>query len=253
MNKPMPRLAVLFLSSVLVVACRTTAPPVVLTDQQLDEVRSELTRPVPGNLAALYRLRVPSSGGLRLSVLTLGQEGRATISEPFGAAVSLTAWSEGGRQVVFDLRKQCRFVASSVSGVLEVGALPLPRAVLLLAGRLPALQGDRVEIVGDGGLRVVGDGWQGLVFVAEDPWRVTSVEDRTTGEDKGWRIQLRDHTSSLPGWMKVTGADGRWAELELIRLQWGTIDTLPPMPELPWCPETAFHHPTDRVGRGDKP
>jgi len=162
-----------------------------------------------------------------------------TISEPFGSAVSLTAWSGTTPPTVFDLQQGCRFVTDDVSGVLGVGSLPLPQAVRLLGGRLPTVEGDRVEILEDGRLRVEGDRWHGLVVLDDDPWRVTAVEDLSAGEGRGWRARLRDHTSSLPGWLRVTGVEGRWAELELVRLEWDSVDELPEVPDVPWCPRPS--------------
>jgi hypothetical protein len=190
---------------------------------------------LPGNLAALYRLRVPSSGGLRLSVLTAGSNGRVTISEPFGSAVSLTAWSGGSWSEVFDLREGCRFATEDLSGVLGVTTLPLPQAVRLLGGRLPAVADDRVEPSSPRQLRVDSRSWRGLVTLAPGPWRVIAVEEIPPQGRPGWRAQLRDHSVSVPGWIRVKGADGRWAELELVRLEWPAARELPPTPELPQC------------------
>jgi len=186
-------------------------------------------------MAALYKLRVRATGGLRLSVLTVGDAGRVTISEPFGSAVSLTAWSGRRPPQVFDLRQGCRFTTTDLSGVLGVSNLPLPQAIRILAGRLPALEDDTIEARDDGRLLISGPHWSGLVTLESDPWRVISVEDVTTGEGDGWKVVIRDHTVSIPGWLRVKGADGRWAELELVRLQWNTVTELPPVPEIDPC------------------
>jgi hypothetical protein len=223
----------------MVAGCGSTAPPQVTEHGQLEAARAALSRPTPGNLAALYRLRVPASGGLRLSVLTLADSGRVTISEPFGSAVSLTAWTGGSLPEVFDLRERCRFTTDDLSGVLGVGNLPLPQAVRLLAGRLPAVGGDRVEVAAEGRLRVISPSWRGLVTIAADPWRVTVLEDITGAGPPGWRVQLRDHTSSVPGRLRVKGTDGRWAELELVRLEWNSASELPPVPDLARCGDAA--------------
>jgi hypothetical protein len=190
-------------------------------------------------MAALYRLRVRATGGLRLSVLTVADAGRVTISEPFGSAVSLTAWQGQRMPVVFDLRERCRFTTTNLSGVLGVSNLPLPQAIRILGGRLPAVEGDRVEVREDGRLRVEGPAWSGLVSVMPEPWRVVAVEDVTEGEGSGWRVELRDHTVSIPGWLRVNGADGRWAELELVRLQWNTATELPQLPNMEPCGGTG--------------
>jgi hypothetical protein len=236
------------------VGCRTASTGQTFTHEELLVARSELTRPISGNLAALYRLRIPSSGGLRLSVLTLADNGRVTISEPFGSAVSLTVWSGAAPPVVFDLRKGCRFITSDVSGVLGVGSLPLPQAVRLLGGRLPATEADLVELRQDGRLRVSSETWQGLVTVTDDPWRVTAVEDLSSEQERSWRVQLRDHTGSVPGWLRVRGADGRWAELELVRLEWDTTEELPTILDLPWCRDSSPRNGgTDNVTRDGPP
>ena len=136
---------------------------------------------------------------------------------------------------MFDLRHGCRFTTDDLSGVLGVGNLPLPHVALLLGGRLPAIEGDQIEIQEDGRLRVAGPAWQGLVELADDPLRVVVVEDQSAGPGSGWRVELRDHTSSLPGWLRVRDTEGRWAELELVRLEWHQEADLPPVPELPPC------------------
>jgi hypothetical protein len=216
-------------------ACHTTSGTTVVPPADLMEARDQLFGPPPGDMAALYKLRVRATGGLRLTVLTLSDEGRVGISEPFGSAVSLTAWRGLEPPEVFDLRERCRFTTNDLSGVLGVSNLPLPQAIRILAGRLPALEGDRIDVTTDGRLRVSGASWSGLVTVEPDPWRVVAVEDVTAGDGEGWRVEIRDHSVSIPGWMRVKGADGRWAELELTRLQWNTTDELPPVPDIEVC------------------
>jgi hypothetical protein len=223
------------------IGCRSTTPEVGSADSALEDARSTLLRSLSGDMAALYRLRVPSSGGLRLSVLTAADQGRITISEPFGSAVSLTAWSADSPPEVFDLRERCRFTTDDLSGVLGVGNLPLPQAVRLLAGRLPAVGGDTVEIEADGRFRVISPSWTGLVTVAPDPWRVTVVEELPGDGRQGWRLRLKDHTLSVPGWLRVKGSDGRWAELELVRLEWSAAAELPEVPELALCGSEVYH------------
>ncbi len=221
------------------VGCRSAASGTGLGPEQLDVAREELSGPLPGSMGALYRLRVPSSGGLSFSVLVLGEQGRLTISEPFGSAISVTAWSGAEPPEVFDLREGCRFAADTLSGVLGVSSLPLPEAARLLGGRLPAVPSDRIGPTSDGRLRIAGVGWVGLVTVAPDPWRVTEVEDGSAADGSGWRIVLRDHRLTVPGWLKAWSVDGRWAELELLRLQWNRVQALPPLPELPMCAEAG--------------
>jgi hypothetical protein len=222
-----------------ITGCGTTRGVPPIESPQLEAARDALFKPLPGDIAALYRLRVRASGGLRLALLTHAGAGRVTISEPFGSAVSLTAWQGTGTPEVFDLRERCRFSTNDLSGVLGVGNLPLPQAARLMGGRLPAADGDRVDILSDGRLRVTGSTWSGLVSVAPEPWRIVAVEDTTGGPGSGWTVRIRDHTLSVPGWIRVKGADGRWAELELVRLQWNTVDELPPVPEIAPCGGTG--------------
>ncbi len=233
------RLACAALGAVLLATfgsgCRSAAPAPSITQDRLATAATHLARALPGDLAALYRLRVRSSGGLRLSVTTAADDGRVTISEPFGSALSLTAWSGVGSAEVFDLDEGCQFTTDDLSGVLGVGNLPLPQLVRLLAGRLPAIEGDQIEIQGHGRLRVSGSKWEGVVEIADEPLRVVGVEDLTGGEGDGWQVELRDHSGSVPGWLRVRGAHGRWAELELVRLEWHEDAELPPLPKMPAC------------------
>ena len=157
-----------------------------------------------------------------------------TVSEPFGSAVSITAWSGLDSPDFFDLREGCRLEALGLTQALGVGALPLPQAVLLLGGRLPAGEGDEVVAGEDGRIVVRGRGWSANVEIAADPWRVVQVEDAESIAPT-WRLSLSDHSSSVPGAMRIEKADGRWAELELVRLEWKDGEDLPPLPELPLC------------------
>ncbi len=214
--------------------CATTAP-VIVDRASLVEAAAVLNRPLPGDLAALYRMRVSKSGGLRLSVITAGDAGRMTISEPFGAAVSLTAWAAEGPAVFFDMDEGCRREIEDLRAVLGLGALPMAQAVRLLGGRLPAMDGDTVEAGADGRLEIFGAGWAARVRVAPDPWRVVAVDALTAGDAGGWRIELGEHTSTVPGAIRVTNSDGRWAELELSRLEWPPNPSLPALPNFPRC------------------
>jgi hypothetical protein len=189
--------------------------------------------PLPGDPAALYRLRVPTAGGLRLAVLTSGTAGRLTISESMGSAVSVTAWSGAGGGFFYDMREGCRLESADLSRVLGIGAMPLPQAVLLLAGRLPAAAGDTVAPTGNGRLLIRGEGWAAEVTVASDPWRVMTVEELRGGP--GWEIALANHTGSVPGAVRLKTSNRRWAELELIRLEWHEGGELPLLPVVPWC------------------
>lgn len=214
------------------VGCHSTARETVPLD--LEAAIDRLWRPLPGDPAALYRLRVSSSGGLRMALLTSGEEGRLTVSEPFGSAVSLTAWTGSKPPTFFDLRERCRVDAADLEMVLGVGAIPPPQAVRLLGGRLPAVDDDRVTAREDGQILVEGRGWTALVTVASDPWRVISVEEIGNREGR-WRLELIDHTLSVPGRVKVENREGRWADLELVRLEWNQGGDLPALPALQPC------------------
>jgi hypothetical protein len=214
------------------VGCRSTTPVITLED--LDAAIERLGRPPSGDPAALYRLRVASSGGLRMGVLTSGDAGRLTVSEPFGSAVSLTAWSGSESTAFFDLREGCRLETADLELVLGVGAMPLPQAVRLLAGRLPATPNERLSGQEDGRILVEGRGWSARISVAPEPWRVVAVEE-SRDPQAGWRLDLSDHSLSVPGSIRVENRDGRWAELELVRLEWNDGAELPPLPDIPPC------------------
>jgi hypothetical protein len=243
--------AALLMALMVLAGCRSAAPTLDATD--LEAARLRLSRPLPGSPVALYHLRVPSSGGLRLSLLTSGEAGRLTISEPFGSAVSMTAWVGAGPATFFDLRQGCRLEAVDLERVLGISAMPLPQAVRLLAGRLPAADGDRVSIRSDGRLLVEGAGWKAVIEVASEPWRVMSVAEERAGGG-GWKIELSDHTASVPGVVHVKQKNGRWAELELVRLEWKTTDELPLLPELPVCvPARSSHRVSTTDGESRRP
>lgn len=214
--------------------CGTMTQPV--DRAALESAQSELMRPVSGDPAALYRLRLSSSGGLRLALLTSGREGRLTVSEPFGSAVSITSWNGSAPPDFFDLRAGCRLEAAGLSQALGIGALPLPQAVKLLSGRLPVEEGDAVSVGEDGRLLVTGRGWSAYVELIADPWRVASLEDAGS-KIPTWRLVLSDHSSSVPGIARIEKADGRWAELELVRLEWNDGASMPLLPALPLCVE----------------
>lgn len=213
--------------------CRTARVDDVFDAQQIAEAVDLLGRPLSGDMAALYELEIPASGGLRMALLQLGEAGRLTVSEPFGAAVSMVEWGSSRPAVLFDFREGCRMEGSDLLKILGVSALPLPNAARLLGGRLPAVNGDRVSVRPDGRLEISGNGWSAVVTVAAEPWRVALVEE--AGESEGWKVRLKDHSGSVPGWIRVDGGQRNWAELTLIRLQWNTIDELTPPPSMPAC------------------
>jgi hypothetical protein len=226
-----PRIVVPLLILLGLAGCQSVVPEIVPVDPET--AIEKLNRPLSGDPAALYRLRVSSSGGLRMSVLTSGEDGRLTVSEPFGAAVSLTSWSGSHQPTFFDLREGCQIQATDLEQALGVAAMPLPQAVRLLGGRLPATGDDWIAPREDGRILVEGLDWAALVTVAADPWRVVSVEQ--VAEGRGWRFKLSDHSLSVPGFVRVENADGRWAELELVRLEWNEGGELPSPPDLPLC------------------
>jgi hypothetical protein len=216
--------------------CRSGAPPIGDVDAtDLVEAIEVLRRPLPGSMAGLYNLRVPSSGGLKLSVVESNGQGRLTISEPFGAAVSMMAWGGLDGTLFFDLRRGCRVRGSDLSAMLGVGSLPAPQAVRLLAGRLPASDSDSVAARDDGRLEVTGENWSASVRLAREPWRVVAVHENVDSGGAGWSIELEDHSASVPGRVRVAGADRRRVELELVRLQWDTVDALPVLPAYELC------------------
>jgi len=115
--------------------CRSGgAPPPTQDPTALAEAVGALHRPLSGDMAALYHLRVPTSGGLRLSIVQKGTEGRLTISEPFGAAVSMAAWGGPDKPRFLDLRQGCRVSGVDFAAVLGIRIMPLPQAVRLLGG-----------------------------------------------------------------------------------------------------------------------
>ncbi len=211
--------------------CRTSAPD--FAPAELESARAQLTIPLQGDPAALYRLRVPTAGGLRMAMLTSGSAGRMTISESMGSAISVTAWSAGGGGFFYDMREGCRLASADLSRVLGIGAMPLPQAVLLLGGRLPAVAGDTVTPTEDSHFLIRGEGWAADVKLASEPWRVMTVHE--VGGKPGWSIVLGNHTGSVPGSIRLKTSNRRWAELELIRLEWHEGGELPALPEMPWC------------------
>lgn len=232
----LPGALVLLVAAQGVVGCSSTRPGVAgLDDQRLLEAIERLNRPAAGDMAALYDLRVARSGGLRLSVVTAGRSGRLTITEPFGSAVSLSAWDADSPTVFFDMEEGCRREVNDLRDILGVGALPLEPAARLLGGRLPTTREGEVRPDGDGGVLILEDGFEATARLALDPWRV--VEVRVTPHDRGdgWHLELGSHASSVPGTIRIENPDGRWAELELKRLEWPTGASLPDLPVFPPC------------------
>lgn len=218
------------------VSSRDLGRPPQLDEAQRLEAMAELRQPPTGDLAALYRLRVPHSGGLRCSVLARGDSGRLTISEHFGSALSLAAWSADGAAEILDLRQGCRLPSGDLSAMLGVGRLPMANAVRLLGGRLPMVEGDESWWQDEGWLVISGPGWAGSVRLsAQPPWRVVELRGLASSPETGWRLLLDEHIGSLPGLIRIEQGEERWAELKLIRLQWDTAADLPALPDLPQC------------------
>jgi len=169
-----------------------------------------------------------------MALRTSGTEGRLTVSEPFGSAVSITAWIGRQAPTFFDLREGCRLEGADLSRVVGIDVLPLPQAVRLLAGRLPTRDGDQLSLSEDGRFLVEGEGWAAVVTVAAAPWRVVAVEEAGP-EGLRWSLTLADHTSSVPGEVYIEQKDGRWAQLNLVNLEWKDGGVLPALPDLPKC------------------
>jgi hypothetical protein len=203
--------------------------------QELNAAIERLDRPTAGDMAALYDLRVARSGGGRLSVITAGRSGRLTISEPFGSAVSLTAWEADAPTVFFDMEQGCRREVDDLEDILGVGALPLEPAARLLGGRLPTTGDGEVRVDENGTIEVIEDEFIATVRLAPDPWRVVEVWVNQDDRGDGWHLELGSHASSVPGTIRIENPDGRWAELELKRLEWPTGASLPDLPGFPPC------------------
>ncbi len=208
-----------------------------LTPLELQAGIERLSSPLPGDPVALYRVEVPESGGLRLTVQTAPEGGRFLLSEPFGAAVALTVWDARGGWRVYDLQQGCR-VDSMSFPIMDLADVSPAGIVRLLMGRLPTLiDGGRCRVVGSGDSIAKPEGpGECTALIAPDPWRVVRVAG---GTGRGfWEVELDQHTASVAGEIHVSWGDGQWAELQLVRLQWDSLTTLPPEPELPWCSVT---------------
>lgn len=226
-------LAGLLVAAAVVTGCRSAAPPPAIPADQLETAVAALAGPPSTDAATLYRLRVPSTSGLRASIATSSDGGRMSISDSFGRALLVAAWTSDGAGELYDLDAGCRVPGADLAAMIGAGGLPIEQAVWLLSGRLPAAPGDRIEI-GDGGLEITGEDWSAHVVVARDPWRVLEVRSDTRGAT-AWRIELADHTRSLPKSVFVERADGEWARLELVRRETTPGAELPDLPDLPVC------------------
>ena len=116
----------------------------------------------------------------------------------------------------------CRREVDDLEEVLGVGALPLSQAVRLLGGRLPAVAGDEVELDDGGAIEVRRRRLGGHEFVSPQTrggWSRWRELGRGRGRMAGGS-NSSSHTSSVPGEIRLENSDGRWAELELTRLEW---------------------------------
>ena len=222
--------AVAVLVGLVAVGCATTtAPPMPAVDTRAGIVALE--GPAPADLAALYRIQVPGRGRLRMAVLTSGDAGRLTVTEPFGSAVSITAW-DGDRVRLYDFERDCAAWIAGDELLPAVRALSPERAVRLLAGRLPAAPADVVAIDTGGRVAIRGAGAGLDAALAPDPWRVASA----SADDGSWSIEVRHHTGALPAVFDVRDERGRRVGVELLQFEWSEARELPDLPDLPPCP-----------------
>jgi hypothetical protein len=220
---------------ILVVGC-ISSPFVHDSGERIcSAVVDQLSRDLPGPIAALYRLRIPSTGGLRLSLLGLDHRGQLSVSEPFGALVSVSTWSDYESATVYDMKAGCRIDGASLDRVFGVASLPMSQALRLLSGRLPSIKGDRIAFGENNTLAVTGDHWKARIWLEEGPWRVVRVEDALNPAEALWSVDLSDHTSTVPGKIRFEHVQTGWAELELVSLQWNQLEALPAAPQLPLC------------------
>jgi hypothetical protein len=227
------RLAIWLLVVATVAGCRSAPPPAPVTAEELENAVAALAGSPPTGVAALYRLRVSSTSGLRASFSTSAGGGTMAISDSFGRALVMASWTDDGRSVLYDLDAGCRIPGADLAGMIGAGGLPVEQAVRLLSGRLPAAAGDRIDVRA-GGLEITGEGWSARVTVTGDPWRVLEVR-AGNGADAAWRIELGDHTGSIPKAVYVERSDGDWARLTLVRRETTGNDALPELPDLPVC------------------
>lgn len=219
--------------AVLLQGCGSTAPGV--SANRANEALTILSAPLPNDLSAIYRLRVPKSAGLRMTVLARPDSGRLTVSRSLGSALTTVGWEPTQVPILVDYQEGCSLRSESISRVLGVGSLPLPQAVRLVGGRLPATDRDRVSVQPDGRLLVEGFRWGCLVKVARKPWRVVHVESVRGPSESAWSVRLSKHRGSVPGIVRFESSDDRWAEIELRGVQWNAIAELPGLPDFPPC------------------
>jgi len=190
----------------------------------------KLRRALPGQMAALYRLKVGSTQTLRLALLAEKAWGRITISESFGSTLSIAAWDEAESPRFLDLRQGCRLPENDLAGLFGFSEIPLERLPLLLGGRLPVEEGDQLEFSKTSGeLFVQAPKWKAALRLAPNPWRVVELR---SGD---FVIKLSDHSLSVPGRIETRDEDGRRVRLDLLRLQWKITRKPGELPELPLC------------------
>jgi len=170
-----------------------------------------------------------------MALLGVDRQGQISISEPFGALVSVSVWSDYGTVTVYDMKAGCRIDGARLDRVFGVASLPMAQALRLLGGRFPSTEDDIISLEEAQMVTVAGDRWKARVWLEGEPWRIVRVEDADYPAGPRWSIELSDHTSTVPGRIRFDHDETGWAELELISLQWDQLDTLPAPPQLPLC------------------
>lgn len=216
------------LAVLLVVAaagCASLGRHTDLTGADLESALEALDGESDDSVGLLYRMRAAGTGRLGLTVLrTAAGEGRLSVTDTFGSLVAVVAWSGPGLPVLYDLREDCALEGRAFAGL---DAVPLDRAVRLMAGHLPSRPGDRF-LVEDGRLVVKDGSWTASVILGREPWRVLHV---ATGD---LSIRLFEHERGVPGRITIAAPDES-VELELRRIEHGGVRRLPEVPDLPWC------------------
>jgi len=215
----------------LACGCASTPPETSTPDPRVGA--ATLQRPLPGDMSALYKMTSPRAGGFRLVLTTRGRSGRLVLSRQLGGALMIAAWNPPSVRLL-DLDAGCERPPARAARILGLGSLPLGTIPLFLGGRIPAARLAE-DPAGSGWVGLVARGWRCRVRLAADPWRVVELET-----PDGTRAVLDHHTASVPGRIRIIRPGGeRLFALELVRLEWDTGTALPPLPELPACPESG--------------
>jgi len=230
------RAALCVSAAFLLVGCLSSRSGTSFLQWDLQEGLRQLRRPLPGPMAALYRLRVGSTSTLRMALLAEGEWGRMTISESFGSTLSITAWDVDQPARVLDMRHGCRIAGSALEGMPGISRIPMRRLPLLLGGRLPVEEGDRIDAGENGELIVDAASWHAVIRLEPDPWRVVEIR---SGD---FVITLADHSLSVPGRIETRDPEGRRIRLDLLRLKWEIARRPEALPELPLCGEEHLEH-----------